>query len=251
MNYYRHLNVTAAAAVITINFLANYLPLNGQLTGQVARQFRVVGYLPGFTFAIWGFIYALMVTFCVYQFLNPQTARRMGPPFIASCVFNISWIFVWHYEFIPLSFAATIGLLVSLVVAYSRLEPYQRAGKAELLSVNTLFSVYLGWLSITAVANGVILLEYLEWHWMGIEYDLWLLAAIVSSALFAVSVSLYNRDPVIPLTHAWVLTAVYLANQDATLIAHFSSAGAVLITAAAVYIALRYRIVFKQRIGVR
>ncbi len=100
----RYLNVFAGVAVIVVNQLANYLPLNGRTTGELALGFSVLFPVEIYVFNIWFLIYALIIVFIVYQFRNFRAVESLTLPFLASCTFNIAWIFLWHFEFIVLSF---------------------------------------------------------------------------------------------------------------------------------------------------
>jgi benzodiazapine receptor len=47
-------NALAVIATITMNILANALPLNGQNTGDISDRFQVLFVPAGYVFAIWG-----------------------------------------------------------------------------------------------------------------------------------------------------------------------------------------------------
>src|SRR5512137_14350 len=92
----------AILAMITINILANALPLNGQNTGAISDRFKVFFVPSGYVFAIWGVIYAGLIAFAVYQALPAQRAnprlRSIGYLYALSCLANGVWIFMWHYN---------------------------------------------------------------------------------------------------------------------------------------------------------
>ena len=58
-------------ATIVVNGLANALPINNQMTGDIANQYKGQNlWLPaGYVFAIWGLIYAGFIAFAIYQTL--------------------------------------------------------------------------------------------------------------------------------------------------------------------------------------
>ena len=93
-------NLLATVATITINGLANALPLNGQTTGEISDRFDVYFVPAGYVFSIWGLIYLALSAFAVYQALPAQREnphlRRIGYLFALSCVANSAWIFLWH-----------------------------------------------------------------------------------------------------------------------------------------------------------
>ena len=49
-------NVVALLATITVNALANILPINGQNTGQISDSFKVFFVPAGYVFSIWSLI---------------------------------------------------------------------------------------------------------------------------------------------------------------------------------------------------
>ena len=55
------------AAMITVNALANILPINGLGTGDVSDSYPNLFAPAGLTFAIWGVIYVLLAGHTLYQ----------------------------------------------------------------------------------------------------------------------------------------------------------------------------------------
>lgn len=70
------LNVAAYALVITINALANALPINGITSGAVSDRYPTFVTPAGYVFAIWGVIYALLAFFVGWQALPVQRDDR-------------------------------------------------------------------------------------------------------------------------------------------------------------------------------
>ncbi len=50
-------NIVALGVTITVNVLANIIPLNGQTTGEISDRFASYIVPAGFTFGIWSVIY--------------------------------------------------------------------------------------------------------------------------------------------------------------------------------------------------
>ncbi len=63
---YQILNIIGLLGVITINILANALPIAGKNTGELSDLYPSLFILAGFTFSIWGIIYLLLILFTVY-----------------------------------------------------------------------------------------------------------------------------------------------------------------------------------------
>ena len=120
------LNLIALLGTVIVNGLANALPFNGITTGEISDSFPVLFTPAGYVFSIWGVIYLLLFGFAVYQALpsqrdNPRL-ERIGYWFVLSSLFNAVWIFLWHYGYFLLTLLAMLGLLVSLIVIYQRLQ---------------------------------------------------------------------------------------------------------------------------------
>lgn len=159
-------NIFALGAVLTINALANILPINGVTTGEASDSFPSLFTPAGYVFSIWGVIYALLAVFIVYQALpaqknNPRLAR-LSYWFALSCAFNFGWILAWHYGAIWLSQVFMLGLLCSLIVSYLRLGiGKEGVSRLEAFAVRWPFSIYLGWITVATAANTTVtLLNY-------------------------------------------------------------------------------------------
>ena len=57
--------------MVTINSLANILPINGMTTGDLSDKLKNLFTPQGATFAIWGVIYSLLLVFTLRILLMP------------------------------------------------------------------------------------------------------------------------------------------------------------------------------------
>lgn len=162
------INLIFLLFTIFVNFLANYLPLNGQNTGEVSRLYQNPFTPAGFTFSIWGLIYGLLIIFVIYQFFGSGKINAeftTGPFFVIAAAANCSWIFFWHYNFIPFSLAAILILAFSLLKIFIKLEQYNNYSLAEFLALKLPFSIYTAWVLIASLANFMVFLLYLNQDW--------------------------------------------------------------------------------------
>lgn len=145
--------------MITINVLANALPLNGLNTGELSDRLPNLFVPAGITFSIWGLIYILLIGFSVFALLRPEKTAVITPLYTLTSLLNIAWIFSWHWLQIGLSLVVMVGLLASLILIYRRLHPEPnsairvRLSAPEFWLVSLPFSVYLGWITVATVAN--------------------------------------------------------------------------------------------------
>ena len=171
-------NAVAFVAMVTVNGLANSLPINGRSTGELSDSYPNLFVPAGFTFFVWGVIYLLLLAFIAYQLV----ATLRGSPegigvvttvrvwFVVSSLANIAWIYAWHYERVLLSVVFMLVLLASLIAIYLKLQ----IGMAPSTSVRRWlvevpFGVYLGWITVATVANVTALLVDVNWGGFGVS----------------------------------------------------------------------------------
>jgi len=206
-------NVISLIVALTVNGLANALPLNGRMTGEISDSFPVYFVPAGYVFAIWGVIYIGLVAFGIYQALpsqreNPRL-RSLGYWFALSCLANSVWIFFWHYLLFPLTLIAMLILLVSLIVIYQRLRIGQASvNTVERWTVNIPFSVYLGWITVATIANVTDLLEYWKWNGFGLSGPLWAVILLAVAVAVAYLIAQMRRDVAYLLVLVWAFIGI-------------------------------------------
>jgi benzodiazapine receptor len=218
--------VVAVCVVITIalNSLANILPFNNLTTGEISDRFTVYFVPAGYVFSIWGLIYLFLIGFAVYQALPSQRTnpwlRRIGYLFVASCVANVAWLFLWHYERFVLTLIAMFALLLLLISIYLILSiGRRRVGVAELLLVHVPFSVYLGWVTVAAVANVTSVLDYVKWSGWGISPQAWAIIMLVIAAAIASLVSITRGDIAYVAVIVWAFVGIAIKHSAVPIVA--------------------------------
>ncbi len=207
------INVLAVLATIVVNGLANALPLNGQTTGEISDRFQVYFVPAGYVFSIWGLIYLGLIAFAVYQALPAQREnpllRRIGYLFALSCVANIAWLFLWHYEVFVLTLVAMFALLLLLIAIYLRVGIGRaRVSLADKWCIHIPFSLYLGWITVATIANVTAVLDYLRWSGWGISPEVWAIIMLIVGAGVASAVSLTRADVPYTLVIIWAFTGI-------------------------------------------
>lgn len=207
------LNVLAVLATVVINALANALPLNGQTTGAISDRFRVYFVPAGYVFSIWGLIYLGLIAFAIYQALPAQRGnpllRRTGYLFALSCVANVAWLFLWHYEVFVLTLVAMFALLLLLIAIYLRVGVGRaRVSLADKWCIHIPFSLYLGWITVATIANVTAVLYYLRWSGWGISPEAWAIIMLIVGAGVASAVSLTRADITYTLVIIWAFTGI-------------------------------------------
>ncbi len=213
MKTLRILNLVTYLIVVTVNALANALPINGMNTGEISDQFNALFTPAGYVFAIWGLIYLALGAFSIYQILpkqsNNERIKQIGPWFIISNVLNSIWIFAWHYQQFLLTFLLMIGILLSLLVLYTRLGIGVRTSPAaERWLVEIPFSIYLGWISVATIANASVALLTLNWDGFGISAAIWTAIMISIAGLLGVLMGFLRGEIAYLLVLIWAIIGI-------------------------------------------
>jgi hypothetical protein len=161
-------NLIFLVLTIFVNFLANYLPINGLSSGEVSDLYQNPFTPAGFTFSIWGVIYTLLIIFIIYQFIGKGEINQQfstGPYFIIASIANGSWLFLWHNQEILLSMLVILILPLSLFQIFKRLEQYQNYSLSEYIGLKLPFSIYTAWVTVASIANFMALLVYFRNDW--------------------------------------------------------------------------------------
>lgn len=230
-------------AMITVNALANILPINGQGTGQVSDSYPNLFAPAGFTFAIWGLIYLLLGGFTLYQLgffrgdqrmVRENLLDRTGLCFSISSIANSAWIFAWHYHLMPLSLALMAVILVCLILINQMTSTIQFTLR-EWIFIGLPFSVYFGWITVAAIANATTLLVSLGWNGFGLSDPAWTVIMLSIGTMIGIATLLKNRDGVFGLVLVWAYAGIW---QKHTSLAGFGGQYPGIITAVLVCIGL-------------
>lgn len=210
-------NLILFLGVLTVNALANILPIGGLNTGEVSDLYPNLFVPAGLTFSIWGIIYLLLAIFVAWSFVkawskagSSQLLLRISPLFWVSCVLNMAWIFAWQYLFVISSLLIMLGLLASLLLIHQRLWQWGNSGEKVPLAAKVAFSVYLGWISLATIANATTLLVHFGWNGWGLSESGWTLVMISVAILLSVVFLLRRKDGFYVLPIAWALLGIYI-----------------------------------------
>lgn len=211
-------------AMVTVNYLANALPLNGRRTGDVSAAYPSLFTPAGITFSIWGVIYLLLGAHVLYQWglfrSGPQTGaeaallNRVGTVFAVSSLANTAWVFAWHYDLIPLSAALIVVILVCLAVIVGTIRAADPVGRQRLF-IAVPFSVYFGWTTVAVVANMTVLLVSRNWDGFGLADSTWAAIMVVVAMAIGTLTLVRNRDVAYGLVLIWAFAGILLRQLSA------------------------------------
>lgn len=215
---YQILNIIGLIAVLTVNFLANALPIAGHTTGELSDSYPSLFTPAGITFSIWGVIYLMLIIFTIYQAKGlfkesniPQNRYlyRIDIWFFVTSVLNVSWIFAWHHQVVWLSMVLMLLFLFSLILIYTRLGIGRRVvSRSEMYLVNMPFSIYLGWISVATIANASTLLLRYNWNGWGVAPEIWTVIMLVITILLTLIALFTRKDIFFSLVIIWALAGI-------------------------------------------
>lgn len=210
------ISLIGLAVVVLMNWLANWLPLNDQTTGDISNAHPVPFQPAGWVFSIWLVIYALLAVFVIYSFfpsgrLNARI-QAIGPLFLVTNIANVSWLFFWHWETFQGSMLALVVLTGVLSAIYLLLRGARRdTGKMSTLQrlvVAVPFSVYLAWACIATLANVQVWMR--EGGWDGGIFGLrgWTVIFLLGGIILAAGIAFFSHDAAFPLVFVWAYLGI-------------------------------------------
>jgi hypothetical protein len=225
MNARRLVSFVLTLFTITINSLANILPFNGQQTGEISDRFPIRFVPAGYVFAIWGVIYIGLLAFAIFQLL-PRTRKikvldDLAPLYWVASIANALWIFLWHYEYFPLTLLVMLVLLLSLIGIYRLLSASRTTEpKTFHLLVQLPFSVYLGWISVASIANASQVLNFLNWDAWGLSAELWAVVMLVVASGLGWAMLRRERDMAFSVVLIWAFVGIALKQADSLAVSY-------------------------------
>jgi translocator protein len=208
--------LVAFTAMVTVNALANLLPINGQQTGEISDSVDVLFTPAGYVFSIWGVIYLLLAVwlFLLFKQLREgkEIPQRLTILFVLSCIFNICWLLTYHYEFFAVSIIIMIALLLTLITIYLSYPTGDSRFSGRLP-----FSIYLGWIAVATIANISFTLKYNDVS-LGINE----VAGTIVLLIIASAIAIYGRyrsdDPYFAVVFVWAIVGVAESNTNSSLV---------------------------------
>lgn len=213
-------------AMVTVNGLANALPINGMITGAISDSYPNLFAPTGITFIIWGVIYLLLAAHTLYQLglfhkkgeeVKTALLKEVGTLFAISSVANFAWIFSWHYKIIPLSMLLMLVILICLALITIRINK-EKLTTNEKIFIRLPFSVYFGWITVATIANATTLLvDKLgsPVNLLGISEVVWTVAILLVGLLIGVITTLKYRDIAYGLVIVWAYIGILIKHLTA------------------------------------
>jgi hypothetical protein len=212
-------NSIAVIATIIVNALAVTLPLNGKTTQELSDAIPNLFVPAGITFSIWGIIYLFLIIFMLYQILDITKKEhqdmtyieKIGGWFLLASLANITWIFLWHYEYVTFSLGAMLILFLSLLMIYLRLNiGLSTTTLKEKLAIHTTISIYLGWITVATIANVTAVLVKLNVGELVLGQVTWTILIIAIITIITILMILRRKDIAYNLVIIWALLGIVI-----------------------------------------
>ncbi len=162
-------------------------------------------------FRIWSAIYVGLIVYAVWQALPLQRAslrqRAVGWWVALTMVLNGLWLVTAQFLTLPLTVVAIVLLLVTLAVTFQRTVAVPRERWTDLLLINGVTGLHLGWVTLATVANSSAwLTQTVPQDWSTAAAPLGV-AVLVVVALLGLAIGWRSRGRLAPaLALAWGLS---------------------------------------------
>lgn len=230
-------NGIALVSTIIINYLSNTGAINNTTIGEVSNGLNSLFTPAGYAFAIWGFIYLLLLGFIVYQgrslfvkVRDDDFVLSIGWWFVISCMANSAWVFLWLYGYTGLSCIFIFLLLFSLlkIVMNNAMELWD-APMSVIAFLWWPFVFYSGWVTVASIANVASYLTKTEWDGFGMSEGAWTIFMIIVALIINLIVTWTRNMREFALVGAWALIAIAYTNYELETNIAYVAGGAALV----------------------
>jgi len=240
----RYANILFFALTVIVNSIAGSTTLiGGKNTAQISDANPTLITPAGYVFSIWGIIYILLGVFVVYQALPKQQGKdyqkKIGWLFVLSSLLNIVWLFLWQFEYLPLSVVIMFLLLASLILIYLRLGVGKsKVTMGERLAIHLPFSVYLGWITVASIANVSATLVSLNWDGFGISPEIWAALVVAVALIITILMLITRKDVAYSLVIIWALVGIGVKQSGNQTVVLLTEVGAVIVAIVLIVVVL-------------
>ena len=218
--------LVALAGTILFNYFSATGRINSVTPGEISARYPSTITPANYAFTIWSLIYLLLCIFSFYQ-LKQAAKEKLAdirPLFILSCFLNCLWIYLWHLEFITVCFLVILALAFNLLyIVY--LASFKNSA-ADLWFVRFPFGIYAGWVSAATLVNLAIVLNF--YGILGLAPGIISSILILTAGVLSIAARVLLKDYFFPLSIAWALTAIAIANSANTVVTVSAAIGVVI-----------------------
>jgi hypothetical protein len=133
-------------------------------------------------------------------------------------------------------------LLGLLIASYLTLDVnHAPVTRTEYWSVDVMFSIYLGWITVATVANITDWLYFIGWHGFGISAQTWAVIMLAVASLLGLAMAVTRRDIGYLVVLVWAFIGIAVKQAPAPTVAISAWIAAVLMLMLAILSLIRRR----------
>ena len=163
---------------------------------------------------------------------NQQLFIQLAPWFIAICIANITWLFLWHYRLPGLSAIVMLVFLLLLIKSFSILLPTNNLSEST-WHASLFIGIYLGWISIALIANITAFLVSINWNAWLIDEVYWSSIMILIGLGITLFMVLSQNSFAFGLVVIWAFWGVYSRQSQVSSLVGIVALGCMLLIAVA------------------
>ncbi len=215
--------VIAFVFMMLVDTLAFIKPLGIRSIAEISDSYPNLLTPPHFTFAIWGLIYLLLLSFVLYQLgilgknrdkIEKEILHQTRIVFTITSFMNAGWVMAWVFDYMALAVMLVFSILILLKILGKQLRKEYLADR-EVLFIRLPFSVYYGWITVEAILNLVILMVSIQWTIFGITGDQWMIIIMIILTSIAAFRTIRNRDIMYCLPFIWTYAGILVKHTSA------------------------------------
>ncbi len=211
------INALLYIGVVSVNALANIIPINNYNTGELSDLIPNLFVPAGITFSIWGVIYILLALLVIFNIIESFRNSKFNFSKInillgINFILNISWILAWHYRLILLSLFIMFGIFFTLFLLDSE---YTYLHKSKFKNIYFIsIGVYFGWISVASIANITAFLVTLGWNGYPFTDVTWTIIVILIGSLIAVFTLIKSKNIPYSLVFIWAYVGILIKRNN-------------------------------------
>lgn len=218
LSYYTPMSILGLAFMLTLNAMAVILPLNGYQTGELSDIYPNLFVPAGVTFSIWGLLYVCLIGFVVFSVIidrnhtnrHENALKQITPLFFVSCMLNGIWIVCWHYLLILPSLVVMVGLLLTLMVLYNRLQDRDYTTLLERFFMKGTMSLYFGWITVALIANVAAYWSSIGASCFALPEATCTIIVMVTALVLGLYFSVVRKDVLYSAVILWAYLGIYI-----------------------------------------
>lgn len=201
----------AYITMIAFNTVANIIPLNGHTTSEIYNSYTVLFSPAGYVNIIRYFIYMILAYWIYLLWKNRHNQYHITyiqtVLFVSSSVFNMLWVYLWHYEYLIWAIVSIILMLLALAGLYFTYPAWHRSWSGRVP-----ISISLAWVSIDTFMNIAFLFTHNHWNFLGLSDPLWAVITLTAGTAIALHVRFHYDDMLFPIVYIWAFIGIAVKN---------------------------------------